>query len=43
MVSPLEIGEHNKLKIPPDRARTPNNGEWNFYKIEQFQHTSTES
>ena len=32
-----------KLEIPPDRARTPNNGEWNFCKIEQFQHASTES
>ena len=32
-----------KLEIPPDRARIPNNGTWNFCKIEQFQHASTES
>ena len=32
-----------KLEIPPDPARTPNNGGWNLCKIEQFQHASTES
>ena len=32
-----------KLEIPPDPARTPNNGGWNLCEIEQFQHASTES
>ena len=37
------LQNQRKLEIPPDPARTPNNGGWNFCKIEQFQHASTES